>query len=166
MRPLVFPEGSYNFHPRGQKAASVSRRLCRYEGRGDCPTRSAWLPGPQRGGLKGNPPLPFSADPADTYGLKDARKLCLRFSRLKKHWLTSTTSLQNRYLLRQGTCPLPAASPRIDLAALIQTDPQRLWITGRRSLGYHTCPLGQRGVDTGAFGDSYASRRRRRCRSN
>jgi hypothetical protein len=32
---------------------------------------------------------------------------------------------------------LLAAYPRIDLASLIQTDPQRFWITGRLPLVYH-----------------------------
>src|SRR2546425_11054365 len=69
-----------------------------------------------------------------TENLKVARKLCRSFSLLKKQWLTSTIKLQNRCTLRQRPFHLPAAYPRIDLTSLIQTDPQRFWITGRLSL--------------------------------
>src|SRR4030095_7621570 len=73
----------------------------------------------------------------DGSDLKDARKLCRSFSLLKKQRVTNTTELQNRCPLRQRALRLLAAYPRIDLASLIQTDPQRFWITGRLSLVYH-----------------------------
>jgi len=69
--------------------------------------------------------------------LKDARKLCRSLVLLKKQWFTGTIKLQNRCTLRQRTFHLPAAYPRIDLASLIQTDPQRFWITGRLALIDH-----------------------------
>ena len=69
--------------------------------------------------------------------LNVARKLCRSFGLVKKQWLTNTIQLPNRYPLRQNKFHLPAAYPRIDLASLIQTDPQRFWITGRLSLVYH-----------------------------
>jgi hypothetical protein len=69
--------------------------------------------------------------------LNVARKLWQNLIRIRKQQLANTTQLQNRYPLRQSAFHLPAAYPRIDLASLIQTDPQRFWITGRLSLVYH-----------------------------
>src|SRR5437899_4822164 len=60
---------------------------------------------------------------------------------MKKQWFTETIQLRNRCPLRQSTFHLPAAYPRIDLASLIQMDPQRFGITGRLSLAYHRCHL-------------------------
>src|SRR4029434_1168808 len=47
---------------------------------------------------------------------------------MKKQCVVDSTQLQNRCLLRPRIFHLPAAYPRIDLALLIQTDPQRFWI--------------------------------------
>src|SRR5205807_9518716 len=71
------------------------------------------------------------------YGLKGARDLCRSLDLMKKQCVAGSTRLRNRCLLRQRRLHLPAAYPRIDLASLIQTDPQRFWITGRLSPVYH-----------------------------
>jgi hypothetical protein len=69
--------------------------------------------------------------------LKGARDLCRSLDLMKKQCVVGSTQLQNRCLLRQRIFHLPAAYPRIDPASLIQTDPQRFWITGRLSSVYH-----------------------------
>src|SRR5262249_25473973 len=69
--------------------------------------------------------------------LKGARDLCRSPDLLKKQCVVGSTQLQTRCLLRPRLFHLPAAYPRIDLASLIQTDPQRFWITGRLSSVYH-----------------------------
>ena len=69
--------------------------------------------------------------------LNGARKLRRSFGLMKKQWFTDTIQLRNRCPLRQSTSHLPAAYPRIDLASLVQMDPQRLGITGRLSLASH-----------------------------
>src|SRR4029434_2258641 len=69
--------------------------------------------------------------------LKGARDLCRGPDLMKKQCVVDSTQLQNRCLLRPRIFHLPAAYPRIDLALLIQTDPQRFWITGRLSSVYH-----------------------------
>jgi pyruvate/2-oxoglutarate dehydrogenase complex dihydrolipoamide dehydrogenase (E3) component len=71
------------------------------------------------------------------YSLNGARKLRRSFGLMKKQWFTDTIQLRNRCPLRQSTSHLPAAYPRIDLASLVQMDPQRLGITGRLSLASH-----------------------------
>src|SRR5262245_39539356 len=71
----------------------------------------------------------------DSYILKGARGLCRSLDLMKKQCVVGSTQLQHRCLLRQRILHLPAAYPRIDLALLIQTDPQRFWITGRLSPG-------------------------------
>ena len=71
------------------------------------------------------------------HNLNVARKLGRSCGLLKKQWLTSTFQPPNRCPLRPRKFHLPAAYPRIDRASLIQTDPQRFWITGRLSLVYH-----------------------------
>src|SRR4029453_14332874 len=63
--------------------------------------------------------------------------LCRGPDLMKKQCVVDSTQLQNRCLLRPRIFHLPAAYPRIDLALLIQTDPQRFWITGRLSSVYH-----------------------------
>src|SRR5207245_7993298 len=72
-----------------------------------------------------------------TLSLNVARKLRRSFEFIKKQWLTETIQLRNRYPLRQSTMHLPAAYPRIDLASLLQMEPQRFGIPGRLSLAYH-----------------------------
>src|SRR5882672_1421213 len=74
---------------------------------------------------------------AGSKNLNGARKLRRSFGLMKKQWFTDTIQLRNRCPLRQSTFHLPAAYPRIDLASLVQMDPQRLGITGRLSLAYH-----------------------------
>jgi hypothetical protein len=69
--------------------------------------------------------------------LKGARDLSRTLDLMKKQCVVAPTQLQNRRLLRHPIFHLPAAYPRIDLVSLIQTDPQRFWITGRLSLVYH-----------------------------
>jgi hypothetical protein len=69
--------------------------------------------------------------------LNVAPKLWRSPIRIKKQWLAPTIRFSNRYPLRQRTFHLPAAYPRIDLASLLQQDPQRFWITGRLPLVYH-----------------------------
>src|SRR2546421_10272533 len=76
-----------------------------------------------------------------TMFLKVARKPRQSFGLIKKQEFTAIIQLWNRSPLRQSTFHLPAAYPRIDLAALIQMDPQRFGITGRLSLAYHRCHL-------------------------
>jgi hypothetical protein len=71
------------------------------------------------------------------YNLNVARKLRRSFEFIKKQWFTETIQLRNRYPLRQSTMHLPAAYPRIDLASLLQMEPQRFGIPGRLSLAYH-----------------------------
>jgi len=80
--------------------------------------------------------------------LKGARDLCRSPDLMKKQCVVGSTQLQNRCLLRHRLFHLPAAYPRIDLASLIQTDPQCFWITGRLSSVYHRCHLLHRGLDT------------------
>src|SRR4029434_8079689 len=80
--------------------------------------------------------------------LKGARDLCRSLDLMKKQCVVGSTQLQNRCLLRQRIFHLPAAYPRIDPASLIQTDPQRFWITGRLSSVYHRCHLFTPGVWT------------------
>jgi hypothetical protein len=70
------------------------------------------------------------------YNLNVARKPRQSFGLVKKQWVTGAIQSRNRYPLRQNTLHLPAAYPRIDLASLIQMDPQRFRITGRLSLVY------------------------------
>src|SRR6266516_4324277 len=77
--------------------------------------------------------------------LKGARDLCRSPDLMKKQCVVGSTQLQNRCLLRHRLFHLPVAYPRIDLASLIQTDPQRFWITGRLSSVYHRCHLLHRG---------------------
>src|SRR5207244_479377 len=80
---------------------------------------------------------PTGDDGFNTYYLNVAQKPCRGLVLFKKQWFASTILLQNRCPLRQNKLHLPAAYPRIDLASLIQTDPQRFWITGRLPLVYH-----------------------------
>src|SRR5712671_1306189 len=84
----------------------------------------------------------------DADDLKGARDLCRSPDLMKKQCVVGSTQLQNRCLLRHRLFHLPAAYPRIDLASLIQTDPQCFWITGRLSSVYHRCHLLHRGLDT------------------
>jgi hypothetical protein len=69
--------------------------------------------------------------------LNVARKLRQSFGLVKKQWVAGAIQSRNRYPLRQNIFHLPVAYPRIDLASLIQMDPQRFRITGRLSLVYH-----------------------------
>src|SRR6516165_9926579 len=69
--------------------------------------------------------------------LKGARGCGRSLDLMKKQCVVGSTQLQHRCLLRQRILHLPAAYPHIDLALLIQTDPQRFWITGRLPLVYH-----------------------------
>ena len=55
--------------------------------------------------------------------LNVAQKPCRGFVLVKKQWFANTIPLQNRCPLRQNKFHPPAAYPRIDLASLIQTDP-------------------------------------------
>ncbi len=71
------------------------------------------------------------------HDLNVARKLRRSFEFIKKQWFTDTIQLRNRCPLRQSTMHLPAAYPRIDLASLLQMEPQRFGIPGRLSLAYH-----------------------------
>src|SRR5712691_6180482 len=93
---------------------------------------------PQRGGY---PNGRMSGMQRDWRGgvscLNVAQKLRRSFEFIKKQWFTDTVQLRNRYPLRQSTMHLPAAYPRIDLASLLQMEPQRFGIPGRLSLAYH-----------------------------
>ena len=63
------------------------------------------------------------SQPGSAESLKGARDLCRSLDLMKKQCVVGSTQLQNRCLLRQRILHLPAAYPRIDLASLIQTDP-------------------------------------------